>query len=459
MQHTQESAAPDTATHRITRDPGAPGRAGSLGATYGPHPAAAVPADASEAGRRELERELAALREALATERRRAEELFELLPDACVITDDAGIVRECNRAAADLLGVPRRTLTGKSLASLMDAETRSEFRTRIGELRAGEAMLWRGQLRPREGTVIPLVISAAPMRDGQRVAGFRWLLADDTEHHAAQARLLALSEELAARRDVADPGSSLAAAWSRTGPDRRRAVEASPSFIDLLGVVSHEIRTPVAAAQGYIELLRRGRHGELTTMQRNDVESIAACHEHLLRVLDNALAVARLDNGHLDLALAQIPLDSAMHGLHTYIQPDLLARRVRYAYRGGDPSTLVLADRAKLQQIMLNLLVNAVKFTPAGGSVTLSWQATETQVAIAVSDTGVGIAAADLERVFEPYVRVPVTGCDGRGTGLGLAISRKLARAMGGDVTVASGESLGSTFTVTLPRAGRGGRE
>lgn len=406
-----------------------------------------------------LNAELAATREQLHAERRRAQEMFELIPDPCIITDEIGIIRECNRAAAELLEVPSQSLAGKSLASLMDPETRPDFRARIAQLRTGDAMRWRGQLRPRSGQAIQIAISAAPMRDGDRLAGLRWLLRDDAEHHAAQARLFELSEELASRRDASrpaeDPAPSADLHWARP---RRASADPSPSFIDLLGVVSHEIRTPVASAHGYIEMLRRGLHGELTAMQRNDLESIAACHEHLLRVLDNALAVARLDNGHLDLALAQIPVDSAMHALHAYIQPDLLARRVRYAYRGGDPSALVLADRAKLHQIMLNLLSNAVKFTPAGGSVTLSWQATETEVAIAVADTGVGIAAADLERVFEPYVRVLARGSDGRGTGLGLAISRKLARAMGGDVTVASDEAVGSTFTLTLPRAGRGGR-
>ena len=320
-------------------------------------------------------------------------------------------------------------------------------------------MRWRSQLRGREGKTVPIVIAAALMRSGERVTGIRWMLRDDSDHHAAQAQLFALSEELASRRDVLQGAEGPSAvAGHRRAADRWRATEATPSFVDLLGVVCDEIRAPVAAAHGYIEMLRRGLHGELTAMQRNDLESISACHEHLLRVLDNALAIARLDNGHLELALARVPVDSAMHALHAYIQPDLRARRVRYTYRGGDPSALVLADRAKLHQIMLNLLGNAVKFTPAGGSIMLSWQASEREVAIAVADTGVGIAAADLERVFEPYVRVPVSGCDGRGTGLGLAISRKLARAMGGDLSVASGEGAGSTFTLRLPRAGRSTR-
>ena len=459
MPYAHESTGADAPTHRISLEPGPGVRPGLLSLSYG------VPADAAEQlhasdAVRELERQVATLRQLLEAERLRSEELFELIPDPCIVTDESGVIRECNPAAAKLLGVQRGSLAGSSLASLMDAETRAEFRARIGGLRAGETTGWRGRLRSHEGEPAPVVISAAPMRDGERLAGLRWMLHDDSEHEAARARLFALSEELASRRDGGNGNPSVPpTSVARANGERRRSSDLMPSVIDLLGVMSHEVRTPVAAAHGYIEMLRRGMHGELTPAQRNDVESIAACHEHLLRVLDNALAAARLDNGHLDLALAQVPVDSALHGMHTYIQPELVARRVRYAYRGGDPATLVLADRSKLHQIMLNLLGNAVKFTPTGGSVTLSWQATETEVAISVADTGVGIAAAHLERVFEPYVRVPTAGCDGRGTGLGLAISRKLARAMGGEVRVASGEGLGSTFTLTLPRAGRTPRE
>ena len=442
--------------HPISLAPGSDAHPGRLGAPCSEVAGVAREPDPEGARAAALEPQIAALQDALAAERGRAQELFELVPDPYVITDDAGIVRECNSAAAELFRVPKRALAGKSLASLMDPETRAEFRARVGQLRAGGAMRWRGQLRPREGVLIPIVISAAPMRDGARLAGFRWMLRDDSEQHAAQARLFELSEELAARREAPYGGSGPADALPpRPADDRRRGGGLAPRFVDLLGVISHEIRTPVAAANGYIEMLRRGLHGEVTAQQRRDLDSVGACHEHLLRILDNALTVARLDNGHLDLTLAPVPVDATLAALDAYIEPALLARGVRYAYRRGDPSVRVLVDRAKLHQIMLNLLGNAVKYTPGGGSVTLSWHTTEADVSIAVVDTGVGIAPEDRERIFEPYVRLAANGTCGRGTGLGLAISRRLARAMGGDVTVAVGSRIGSTFTLTLPRAAR----
>jgi PAS domain S-box-containing protein len=409
---------------------------------------------------------LATARELVEAERHRNQELFDLSPDAYIITDDDGLIRECNLAASRLFGVTRQFLVAKPLASFIDVEARGEFRTHLGSLRHSEGPIqWRSELAGRDGVAVAIAISAAPMRHGCRSSGLRWIIRDDSEQDAAESRLLRLSEELASR--ALERSSQIEAAARLTAEAnaraRQRAEGAGYSHAELLGMLSHEIRTPLIAAHGYIEMLRRGPHRGLTALQSADLESIAACHEHLFRVLDNALATARLGSGHLDLALARIPVDAALQDLYTYVRLDFEAKRVSYVYKGGDPLTLVLADRGKLHQIMLNLLTNAVKFTPSGGSVTVSWGATRQHVAISVTDTGIGIAPDDLERVFEPYERGSRGDALGalagepreRGFGLGLAISRKLARAMGGDVAVVSGADVGSTFMLTLPRAAR----
>jgi signal transduction histidine kinase len=129
-------------------------------------------------------------------------------------------------------------------------------------------------------------------------------------------------------------------------------------------------------------------------------------------------------------------------------------KRLRFDLRSGDATVAVRADREKLQQIVLNLVINAVKFTPAEGTVSLSWEASGDDVLVRVTDTGPGIRPADLERIFDPFVQgtvvVPRGGAPG--VGLGLAISRQLARLMGGDLTVASALGEGATFTLRLPR-------
>jgi signal transduction histidine kinase len=129
------------------------------------------------------------------------------------------------------------------------------------------------------------------------------------------------------------------------------------------------------------------------------------------------------------------------------------ARGHRYAYHRGDPAVTVRADRDRLEQVVLNLLGNAVKFTEPGGSIVLEWSAEGGRVAIRVRDTGRGIPAEKLPLVFEPFVQVdPTLTRSSEGTGLGLAISRDLARAMAGDLSAQSRVGEGSTFTLTLPR-------
>src|SRR5436305_11645430 len=136
--------------------------------------------------------------------------------------------------------------------------------------------------------------------------------------------------------------------------------------------------------------------------------------------------------------------------------PQIVAKGLRYSYKGGDKTASVLADPEKLQQIVLNLLTNAVKFTDAGGSITLSAKPRGNCIEISVADTGAGISPEKLERIFDPFVQAerrlnqPV-----QGVGLGLAISRDLAQAMDGELTVESEVGKGSTFTLSLPRAPR----
>jgi signal transduction histidine kinase len=138
--------------------------------------------------------------------------------------------------------------------------------------------------------------------------------------------------------------------------------------------------------------------------------------------------------------------------MEALVMPQLRARSLKYSYTPVDPLVCVYTDRERLQQIVLNVLTNAIKYTPAGGEVHLSATVAGDSVLIRVRDTGRGIARDKLDEIFEPFVRVD-TGYTRatEGTGLGLSISRDLARAMGGDLTATSGLGEGSTFTLSLP--------
>jgi signal transduction histidine kinase len=179
--------------------------------------------------------------------------------------------------------------------------------------------------------------------------------------------------------------------------------------------------------------------------------------DYLIKLLEGMLALSRIERGAADLDLADVPVDKMLATVTPLVQPQVLDKGIGYEQEPGDPTVTAYADAEKLQQIMLNLVTNAVKFTPAGGLVSVSWSAGPKAVSIRVRDTGSGVRPGDHERIFEPFVQGSDAAAPGaqRGVGLGLAISRQLARLMGGDLTVASALGEGATFTLTLPRYAR----
>src|SRR6266550_8521724 len=220
--------------------------------------------------------------------------------------------------------------------------------------------------------------------------------------------------------------------------------------------MSHELRTPLNAIGGYAELLALGIRGSLNADQAQDVARIRRSQQHLLTLINDVLNFAKVDAGQTEYRLTAVPVDEALRDTESMIAPQVLAKGLHYSYKGAGKSASVLADPEKLQQIVLNLLGNAVNFTEPGGSITLSSEFAGQCIEIRVADTGPGIPPEKLERIFDPFVQAerrlnqPV-----QGVGLGLAISQDLAKAMGGEITVQSAVGKGSTFTLSLPRAPR----
>ena len=229
--------------------------------------------------------------------------------------------------------------------------------------------------------------------------------------------------------------------------------EANRAKSDFLATMSHELRTPLNAIAGYTDLLDAGVHGSLSGRQADALQRIQINQRHLLRLIDDVLDFAKLEAGHLHLDISDVPVQETVESTSALIETQLASKGIRFELGTDDPVVTCRADRDKVQQVIANLLSNAWKFTPPGGTVRLGWVATPDAVQISVSDTGIGIAAGSIESAFEPFVQLN-SGLRGRpeGTGLGLAISRELARAMGGDVTATSEPGKGSTFTLTLPR-------
>ena len=235
---------------------------------------------------------------------------------------------------------------------------------------------------------------------------------------------------------------------------REKAEEANKAKSEFLANMSHELRTPLNAIAGYVELLKMELRGPLTPGQRTDLERISQNQRMLLTLIDDVLNFAKLEAGRLELETAAVPVDEVLASMEGLVRPLLLTRSLRYHYAPADPSLTVFADREKLQQILINLLTNAIKYTDHGEiRLSAAEDPDGKTVSIHVKDTGRGIAPEMLEQVFAPFVRVDrgytrVT----EGTGLGLAIARDLARLMNGDLRVSSELGKGSTFTLQLPR-------
>lgn len=236
---------------------------------------------------------------------------------------------------------------------------------------------------------------------------------------------------------------------------RAQAEEANRAKADFLAVMSHELRTPLNAIAGYTELLEIGVHGPVTPEQQQSLERIQRSQRHLLGLINHVLDYAKVDAGAVRFKLEDVAVRDVLATCEALIAPQLRAKGLELCYVPCDSRIVARVDREKLQQIVLNLMSNAVKFTDPGGRVTLDCMLRENgHVDVRVSDTGHGIAADQMERVFQPFVQVD-TALTRRhdGAGLGLAISRDLARGMGGALTVESVVGAGSTFTLSLPAA------
>ena len=237
------------------------------------------------------------------------------------------------------------------------------------------------------------------------------------------------------------------------GEDRQLLETANRAKSDFLASMSHELRTPLNAIGGYTELMEMGVRGPITEEQRRDLGRIRASQSHLLGLISSLLDLSRIESGQVTYTMGNVALDPLLLGLEALVLPQANVKHQVLVYEPGDPDLAVYADREKVRQVLLNLLSNAVRYSPAGASITMSAHRNgDGTVAIDVKDTGPGIPVDRQRVIFEPFVQLDRSlARTNEGVGLGLSISRDLAHGMNGDLTVTSAPGEGSCFRLILP--------
>lgn len=266
------------------------------------------------------------------------------------------------------------------------------------------------------------------------------------EHQTNEAKELA--------QELALTNEELRAVISEAKKAWAAADAANRSKAEFLAVMSHELRTPLNSIGGYVDLLEMELRGPLTDAQKSDLARIKRSQEHLLGIITDILNFTRLEATEVQFDIIDVPLRALLADLDAVVSSLAHAKSLEYQCDSPAGSVYARVDPDKLRQIMINILSNAVKFTPQGGRIRLSCTMNEKTVSIHVEDTGSGIPRDKHKVVFEPFVQLDrglTRTTDG--TGLGLAISRALAHGMGAEITVESEVGVGSIFTLTLPLA------
>ena len=412
--------------------------------------------DLQRAGR-ELEENYRRLRLAEAqtrAERDRLDLILNSVVDPILVTDTAGNIVLLNPPA-------ERLFTAGGSGGEDDAERRvrandAVFTSFVSTLFTGSSQGWRGELSlldPATGAAVPVEAISGKVVSRQGEDTWTVTILHDLTQAVEKARLYEQvkrhSEEL--RDRVQEATAELA---EQNELLRRQALELEQSSVmksQFLANVSHELRTPLNAIIGYTHLLIEGVSGELTRVQRDKLTRVDSNAQHLLSLINDLLDNTRIESGKMPVHLESLRLPELVYEVMEEVDPLIVRTRLKVTCEIPAEVAEVNSDRKKVKQILLNLLANALKFTPEG-AVSVRVATADGQVVVAVTDTGIGIAEENQKTIFEAFAQAG--GSQTRragGTGLGLSICRRLASLLGGDITVRSRPGEGSTFTLVLP--------
>ena len=373
--------------------------------------------------------------EELAAERALLRTVLDSAPLGVIAFDDRARVTEWNRAAETVLGVPRAGAVGTVVTALEPARMDLDRnRTRVERVLRGEVMLAEPIAfhRPGEREPTHIEASVAPLRDDtSRVVGGVAVVVDVTERVRAESERDRLIADLDAARD--------------------RAERASQAKSAMLAGLSHELRTPLGAVLGFAQLLRDGRAGALTAEQMDYIDDVLTGAGYLLRVVNDALDLARVEAGAVEMRPEPIDLPVVVAQAVATVAPLASAQGITITSRVASDAAHLTADPGRVRQVLLNYLSNAVKYSHAGDEVIVeAVPEGNAAVRLTVRDNGPGIPPAEMGRLFVEFQRLSPDR-DVPGSGLGLAITKRLVEAMGGSVSAESSPGGGSAFHAVLP--------
>lgn len=358
-------------------------------------------------------------------------DLMTNAPCGFVAFRDDGRIHEVNQTLTDMLGYARTELLGEHMDTILPPGGRIFYQTYLFPLLKVQEMVEETYvaLKTKSGDAVAVLLNGRRReRDGQFVS--ECVVMRMTQRHAFEEQLLEA---------------------------RRLAEEASAAKTKFLSMMSHDLRTPLTTIDGNAQLLATGVQGPLTAEQFESVDAIREACRLQTTMISDILEFAQLQSGKVQVRIQRVEVSEAFARAHALVRSHLKESGLRFASHSDGDDIAVMADPNRLQQILLNLLTNAIKFTPAGGEITIGWTRHQERVKIMLRDTGIGIPPEELEKIFSPFVQVGTRGtktsASSHGVGLGLAICRDLARAMNGEVTAESVVGSGSLFTLELPAA------
>ncbi|HBB32773.1 MAG TPA: PAS domain-containing sensor histidine kinase [Cyanobacteria bacterium UBA8803] len=373
----------------------------------------------------EQNEELLATQQALASESKRYQMLFEFAPDGYLVTNAQGTIREANKAAAILLNIKTQFMVGKPLTVFVPLEDRTTFYAKLSQINdlGGKLTDWEVRLQPRKRKAFPAAITVATVRDSQsELIELRWLIRDISQRKQAEAIIL---NHLAQQQEL------------------------NKLQTRFLSTVAHEFRTPLTTILAAAFVLSTSIPTKQKEKAQRNYQKIKAAVGHMNRLVEDILVFDKAKTGNLEFNPTPINLELFCR---TLIEEEKLScgndRTIQFRSSGNCSD--VYLDAKLLKQFLGNLLSNALKYSPQDSPVEFELISESSQVTFYIRDRGIGIPLPDQPHLFEPFYRAENVG-NIPGTGLGLAIVKKAVESHRGTISFISEFGVGTTFTVILP--------